>query len=110
MRQVTDTCSYIVMSPEIQYQRQSLQAFDKSPVPFYGILWYPCGRCDNIVGIFNQDALGIGVTGFFRARHGMSADKICFHVKFRHPGMDVRLGAAHIRDDAGRADQRLQLL
>ena len=109
MGQMADTCCHIIVGTIINNQRKCFQACNKVAVAVYGTVRVFPGRSDHIVGIFNENPFGIGVTCLLGAGHGMSADKVFFHTKFRNFFVDVCLGTSYVCDDAGRVDEGLQL-
>ena len=76
MGKVADSGCDLIMEMIVQHNRQRFQAFNKI-LKFRNLLFRDfLGRSQDIVGIFDQHCLGIGISAFFRAGHRMSANEI----------------------------------
>ena len=65
MRQMTDRSCDVIVRPAVQCDRNRADCLNKLCEGLYFFLLFRSGRRENIVGILNQNRLGIHISGFF---------------------------------------------
>ena len=68
------------------------------------------GPGEDVVGVFQQLGLGVGVTHALTAGHGVSSHEVRFKTQTADRIMDPALDAAHVGEDGGVLQERFHLL
>ena len=110
MGKMADGCRSVIMLIIIQHNWNSPRICHKLPHLFNLVRVGEGCRCYNIVSILKQPVAGTGITCFLRTRHGMPADKTCFHSKFSDSLVDRGLHTSYICNHACIRYQILQFL
>ena len=110
MRQMADAGGDKIMLPVIDHHGNRLQRSGKGGEGLYRLLRHLLARRQHVVGVLDKMRLGVLIARLFGAGHGVPADKAAGKPKRLDFFVNIRLGAAHVRQQAGRRKQVFQRL